>query len=72
MQPGTPALYFIREVEFGWPDAIHNSWEFARDKFPVPFVEMLDVRAGWGYGPNSDQPDIESADYGTMMSRPTR
>lgn len=44
--------------------------DFARRKFPTPFEDMLDRGKGWGYGPNSDQPDLASAEYGTMIVTP--
>lgn len=42
----------------------------ARRKFPVPFENMLDVDRGWGYGRDSDQPDLAGDEYGTMVVTP--
>ena len=41
--------------------------EYALTKHPKPFREMLDSSAGYGYGQNSDQPDLNPQDYGTMV-----
>lgn len=42
----------------------------ARRKFPVPFEAMLDRERGWGYGCDSDQPDLAGDEYGTMVVTP--
>ena len=41
--------------------------DFARIKHPVPFENMLNQELGWGYGPDSDQPDLDDKEYGTMI-----
>lgn len=41
--------------------------EFATAKFPKPFENMLDATLGYGYGRNSDQPDLDGSEYGTMV-----
>lgn len=41
--------------------------DFARKRFPVPFESMLDPALGWGFGSDSDQPDLDGGEYGTMI-----
>lgn len=41
--------------------------EYALAKHPKPFREMLDSSTGHGYGQNSDQPDLNPQEYGTMV-----
>lgn len=41
--------------------------EYALVKHPKPFREILDNSTGYGYSQNSDQPDLNAQEYGTML-----
>jgi SAM-dependent methyltransferase len=44
--------------------------EFALRKIPEAFVPLLDCEKGWGYRGDSDQPDLDASEYGTMIVTP--
>jgi hypothetical protein len=41
--------------------------DLARIKHPVSFEKILNQDQGWGYGPDSDYPDLDDKEHGTMI-----